>query len=152
MLILVVCSTMPSVSRIICSLLVGWQRLKWKMSAWLIRWTHTMKRYGGGRDVAPTFLTLAPDLCEWSTSGPNRFIPWKKSHEGVWGSGYIDPHFLVLGTSWSWVVSFRPRPLYPRGPLDRLGGLWSRSERRGKQKILTLPGLELRPFGRPARS
>jgi hypothetical protein len=22
-------------------------------------------------------------------------------HEGVWGSGYIDPHFLDLGTSWS---------------------------------------------------
>jgi hypothetical protein len=21
-------------------------------------------------------------------------------HEGVWGSGYIDPHFLDLGTSW----------------------------------------------------
>jgi hypothetical protein len=22
------------------------------------------------------------------------------SHEDVWGSGYIDPHFLDLGTSW----------------------------------------------------
>jgi hypothetical protein len=22
------------------------------------------------------------------------------SNEGVWGSGYIDPHFLDLGTSW----------------------------------------------------
>jgi hypothetical protein len=49
-------------------------------------------------------------------------------HEGVWGSGYIDPYFLDLGTSWRWVVSFTPRPLYPRGkspryPLDRrLGG------------------------------
>jgi hypothetical protein len=21
-------------------------------------------------------------------------------HEGVWGSGYIDPHFLDFGTSW----------------------------------------------------
>jgi hypothetical protein len=21
-------------------------------------------------------------------------------HEGVWGSGYIDPHFLDIGTSW----------------------------------------------------
>jgi hypothetical protein len=21
-------------------------------------------------------------------------------HEGVWGSGYLDPHFLDLGTSW----------------------------------------------------
>jgi hypothetical protein len=32
-------------------------------------------------------------------------------HEGVWGSGCIDPHFLDLGTSWRWVVSFTPRPL-----------------------------------------
>jgi hypothetical protein len=49
-------------------------------------------------------------------------------HEGVWGSGCIDPHFLDLGTSWRWVVSFKSRPLYPLGkslryPLDRrLGG------------------------------
>jgi hypothetical protein len=48
-------------------------------------------------------------------------------HEGVWVCGCIDPHFLDLGTSWRWVVSFTPRPLYPRGkslryPLDwRLG-------------------------------
>jgi hypothetical protein len=35
-------------------------------------------------------------------------------HEDVWGSGCRDPHFLVLGTSWRWVVSFTPLPLYPR--------------------------------------
>jgi hypothetical protein len=35
-------------------------------------------------------------------------------HEGVWGSGCIDPHFIDLGTSWRWVVSFMSRPLYPR--------------------------------------
>jgi hypothetical protein len=34
------------------------------------------------------------------------------------------PHFPDLGISWRWVVSFMPRPLYPRGkspryPLDR---------------------------------
>jgi hypothetical protein len=34
-------------------------------------------------------------------------------HEDVWGSGCIDPHFLDLGTSWRWVVSFMPLPLYP---------------------------------------
>jgi hypothetical protein len=53
--------------------------------------------------------------------------------EGVWGSGCIDPHFLDLGTSWRWAVSFTPLLLYPRGkspryPLDRrLGGpqIWS---------------------------
>jgi hypothetical protein len=46
-------------------------------------------------------------------------------HEGVWGNGCIDPHFLYLGTSCRWVVSFTPRPLYPRrrSPLNRrLGG------------------------------
>jgi hypothetical protein len=66
-------------------------------------------------------------------------------HEGVWGSRYIDPHFLDRGTSWRWVVSFTPRPPYPRGkshryPLDRrwLGGPQSRSERHGEEKILDL--------------
>jgi hypothetical protein len=28
-------------------------------------------------------------------------------HEGVWGSGCIDPHFLDLGISWEWSVSRR---------------------------------------------
>jgi hypothetical protein len=65
------------------------------------------------------------------------------NHEGVWGSGCIDPHFLDLGTNWCWVVSFTPRPLYPRGkspryPLDRrLNGPQSRSGRRGEEKILS---------------
>jgi hypothetical protein len=59
-------------------------------------------------------------------------------HEGVSGSGCIDPHLLDLGTSWRRVVSLTPRPLYPQGkstrcPLDRrLGGPQSRSERRGE--------------------
>jgi hypothetical protein len=65
-------------------------------------------------------------------------------------SGYIDPYFPHFGTSRSWVVSFTPRPLYSRGkspryPLDRkLGGPQSRSGRRGEEKILALPGHELR--------
>jgi hypothetical protein len=56
------------------------------------------------------------------------------------------------------VVSLAPRPLYARGKspryqLDRrLGGPQSRSERRGEEKILALPGLELRPLGRSTRS
>jgi hypothetical protein len=63
-------------------------------------------------------------------------------HEDVWGSGCIDPCFLDLGTSWRWVVSFTPWPLYSRGkspryPLDRrLGGPQSRSERHREVKIL----------------
>jgi hypothetical protein len=58
------------------------------------------------------------------------------------------------------VVSFTPRPLYPRGKNPSLGTHW-----RGgwvdpradlddveKRTFLTLPGLELRPLRRPARS
>jgi hypothetical protein len=53
--------------------------------------------------------------------------------EGVWGSGYIDPHFLDLSSSWRLAISFTPRPLYPQGkelryPLDRRVGMhqsWS---------------------------
>jgi hypothetical protein len=33
------------------------------------------------------------------------------------GSGDTAPLILKLGTSWRGVVSFRPRPLYPRGML-----------------------------------
>jgi hypothetical protein len=74
------------------------------------------------------------------------------------GERCIEPVFFDLGTSWRWVVSFTPRPLYPRGkspryPLDRrLGGPQGRSRRLEKRIFLTLPGLELRPHGRPARS
>jgi hypothetical protein len=61
--------------------------------------------------------------------------------EGAWRSGSTDPHLPDLGTSWRWVVSFTPRPLYlrgksPRYPLDRrLGGYQNLSERRGEERI-----------------
>jgi hypothetical protein len=60
--------------------------------------------------------------------------------------GCIDSHFLDLGTSLRWVVSFTLQPLYPRGkstryPLyRRLGGTQSRSRRRGEEKILAPTG------------
>jgi hypothetical protein len=79
-------------------------------------------------------------------------------HEGVWGSGCIDPHFLNLGTSWRWVVSFMLRPLYPRGrsPSTHWIGGWvgPRADLYdlAKIKFLTLSALELRHLGRPARS
>jgi hypothetical protein len=63
-------------------------------------------------------------------------------HEGVWGSGCIDPCFLDLGTSWRWMLSFTPGPPYPRGkspwyPSDRrLGRPQRRSGRRGEEKNL----------------
>jgi len=36
-------------------------------------------------------------------------------HEDVWGSGATALSILKLDTGWRWVVSFTPRPLYPRG-------------------------------------
>jgi hypothetical protein len=63
-------------------------------------------------------------------------------HESVRRSGCIDPRILDLGTSWRLVVSFAPRPLYPRGkspqyPLNRsLGGPKKRSGLHGEEKIL----------------
>jgi hypothetical protein len=81
--------------------------------------------------------------------------PWR--HMGG-GGGCIDAHFLHLGTSWRWVVSFTPQPLYPRerAPVTHWIGGWV-DPRAGvdgfeKRKLLPPPGLELRPLGRPARS
>jgi hypothetical protein len=75
--------------------------------------------------------------------------------KGVWGSGCIYPHFLHLGTSWRWVVSFTPRPLYPRerAPGTHWIGGWMDPQvglNDVKRKFLTLPGLELQPLDRPA--
>jgi hypothetical protein len=73
-------------------------------------------------------------------------------------SGCIDSHFLDLGTSWRWLVSFTLLLLYPRWknrryPLHRrLGGPQDRIRRRGEEKFFPLPWLELRPLGRLARS
>jgi hypothetical protein len=69
--------------------------------------------------------------------------------EAYWRGGGIAPHILDLGTSWRWVVSFTPRPLYtqgksPRYPQDRrLGGPQSRSGHGGEENnSQLLPGLE----------
>jgi len=74
---------------------------------------------------------------------------WAPRHEGVLGSGCIAPLIINLGTRWRWVVSFTPRPLYPRGkspwyPLDRrICGPQSRSGRDGEEKnSQPLPGLK----------
>jgi hypothetical protein len=61
--------------------------------------------------------------------------------KAYWESGSIAPSILDLGTRWRWVVSFTPRPLYPREKslryqLDkRLCGLQSLSERGEEEKI-----------------
>jgi hypothetical protein len=64
--------------------------------------------------------------------------------------GCIDPRFLDVGTSWRWVVSFIPRPLYPRGkspsppyPFDRrLGRPHHRYGRQGEERILASTGTQ----------
>jgi hypothetical protein len=76
----------------------------------------------------------------------------------AYGSGCIDPHFLDLGTiGGEWSTSrpcrFTPRERAPGthwtgGWVDLRAGL----DDLEKRKFLTLPGLELRPLGRPTRS
>jgi hypothetical protein len=67
-----------------------------------------------------------------------------------WGSGCTYPHFLDLGTSWRSAAIFTSLALYP---LDRrLGGLQTRSRRRGEGKNLTLSGQELQTLRRPVCS
>jgi hypothetical protein len=66
-----------------------------------------------------------------------------------WGSGCIDPRILDLGTSWRLVVSFIPRPPYPResAPGTHWIGGWvgprTALDDVKKRKFLTLSGLEL---------
>jgi hypothetical protein len=74
----------------------------------------------------------------WMVSGNRGKVVPKHYAMKAYGGVDINPHFLDLGTSWRWVVSFTPRPLYPRGkspryPLDRrLGGPQGRSGRCGE--------------------
>jgi hypothetical protein len=75
---------------------------------------------------------------------------WAPRHEGVFGSGGMNPRILDLDTRRAWVISFTPRQLYPQGKRPwyqsdrRLGGPQSRSGRGGEEKnSQALPGLEL---------
>jgi hypothetical protein len=53
--------------------------------------------------------------------------PWRRMEELRYSSTIPD-----VGTRWTWVVSLRSRPLYPRYPLNRrLGGPQSQSGRCG---------------------
>jgi hypothetical protein len=70
----------------------------------------------------------------------------------------MHPYFLDLGTSWRWMVSFTLLPLYLRGKSPFIHWIvgWVgprfRLDDVEKRKFVTLPGLKLRPLGRPARS
>jgi hypothetical protein len=57
----------------------------------------------------------------------------------------IVPRILKLGARWRWVVSFTPRPLYPRYQLDRRLGWPERRSGRGDEGKNTQPCLEFRP-------
>jgi hypothetical protein len=58
--------------------------------------------------------------------------PW-----GRMGEWMYNPHVLYLGIIWRWVVSFTPRPVYPRYPMDRrLGWPQSPCGRNEEVKIL----------------
>jgi hypothetical protein len=66
------------------------------------------------------------------------------------GSECVDPHFLDLGTSWRWVVSFTALSLYPgeRAPGTHwIGWVGPRAgvDDMEKGKFFSLPGLELDP-------
>jgi hypothetical protein len=71
---------------------------------------------------------------------------------------HVYSHIFLTSSLAGCVVSFTPRPLYPRGkssryPLNKtLDGPQSWCGRRGEEKILTILGLELRNLDRPARS
>jgi hypothetical protein len=72
----------------------------------------------------------------------------------VIGSGCIGPYYFDLGTSWRWMVSFAPLPLYlrgksPRYPLDRrLGGPQSQPGRRPYRDSKSDPSV-IHPVGSP---
>jgi hypothetical protein len=67
-----------------------------------------------------TTLPHSVALCKKRWNCPSAWL--STSHEDVWGSGCRDLWFLDLRTSWRWVASFRPLPLYSRYPLDRRTG------------------------------
>jgi hypothetical protein len=78
-----------------------------------------------------------------------------KTYGGVNVKIHIFLTLALAGGEWSasHPSRFTPRGKSPRYPLDRrLGGLQSRFGQRRDETNLTLPGLELRTLGRPARS
>jgi hypothetical protein len=50
-----------------------------------------MKMYGGGRGIAPPFLTLALDGGEWSVSHSGHFTPGEIAPGTYWIGGWVGP-------------------------------------------------------------
>jgi hypothetical protein len=83
------------------------------------------------------FKSLRNDKKRVLSYGTSKFVAVSKLHvmKTFCGSGSIAARILYLGTRWRWVVSFTPRPLYPRYPLDRrLGAPQRWSWRGGEEK------------------
>jgi hypothetical protein len=110
----------------------------------------------GSVNIHMKFMRFHPDILE-QNGGLNCYLSsacvfWRehKAMKAYWGSGSIDPYILDLGSTWRWVVSFTPRPLYPQGkipwyPLNRrLGGPQSRSGH-GDEEKNSQPMLGLEP-------
>jgi hypothetical protein len=70
-------------------------------------------------------------------------MPWRHIREWRYSSTILD-----IGNRWRWVVSFTPRPRYPRGKsprylMDRrVNGAQSRFGRCGEEKNLAMSGIE----------
>jgi hypothetical protein len=106
-----------------------------------------------GRNLG--FLDRVPLATEHNDSSLNKKRPHSILHTA--SSAHFTQKANKLTISLRWIVSFKPMPLYhwcksPRYPLNRswvypTTGLSDME----KRKFLTLPGLELRSLGRPAR-
>jgi len=74
--------------------------------------------WGGSRGFATKILYsfLAPTFLPTNLfQNPVLFFNECNAMKAYWRSGGISPHILDLGSTWRWVVSFMPRPLYPKG-------------------------------------
>jgi hypothetical protein len=78
------------------------------------------------------------------------------SREDIWGSGCIDPCFLIsalVGSKWSASCSIYPQGKSPQYALNkRLSGPQAGLDDMEKYKFSTLPRLKLQPLCRPACS
>jgi hypothetical protein len=122
----------------------------WALASWIIS-LHFSLFFICSDDEASNGRMKKWEECGWKRSWPTYF------HWYIL-SVYIDPHSIELYTSLRWVVSFTLWQLYPQGkkPGTHWIGGWV-EPRVGlddveKRKFLTLPGLELWPLSRPARS
>jgi hypothetical protein len=50
---------------------------------------YAKKIYGGSEDIAPSFMTSAPDGCKWSVSRPSHFIPRERVLRIHWIGGCV---------------------------------------------------------------